>query len=96
MGFLTKNPTQSVNPNSPQQQSLQNDFAMFLQGLMGSPNAGGGGGQRGSTGNAWADQRLGLGGAGGGAGATGGAAWANNFGKTLTSDLQHDFGGEQD
>ena len=38
MGFLTKNPTQSVNPNSPEMQALQGDFATFLQGIMQNPN----------------------------------------------------------
>lgn len=55
MGFLTKNPTQSVNPNSPQMQALQGDFASFLQGLM-NP---GGGQFRGMTGDL---QRQGVGG----------------------------------
>ena len=35
MGALTKNPTQSVNPNSPQQQGLQGDYAAFLSQLLG-------------------------------------------------------------
>ena len=54
MGFLTKNPTQSVNPNSPQMQALQGDFATFLQGLMK-----GGGAAQGMTGDL---QRQGMGG----------------------------------
>ena len=55
MGFLNKNPTQSVNPNSPQMQTLQGDFAQFLQGLM-NP---GGGQLSGMTGDL---QRQGVGG----------------------------------
>ena len=35
MGALTKNPTTSVNPNSPQQQGLQGDYANFLSQLLG-------------------------------------------------------------
>ena len=35
MGALTKNPTTSVNPNSPQQQGLQGDYAAFLSQLLG-------------------------------------------------------------
>lgn len=32
-----KKSTQQVNPNSPQMQGLQNDFATFLQGIIGDP-----------------------------------------------------------
>ena len=39
MGALTKNPTQSVNPNSPQMQGLQGDYANFLSQLLGGGGA---------------------------------------------------------